>query len=152
MCWQIFFEKNLPTHPCLKHFPHLETEKMPPNQIAMKILFCTLEDVLLTTLEYRFRKKGWQLSVAKTARRALDMAKKELPDVLVIDLELPEYEGLDIVQHFRKQIHPTVPLLTIAPAEEESLLFESLRLGANDFILKPLKPDELMLRIRRWLA
>ena len=118
----------------------------------MKILFCTAEDVLLTTLEYRFRKKGWQLTVAKNARRALDMARKELPALLVVDLELPEYEGLDIVQHFRKQIHPTVPLLTIAPVEEESLLFESLRLGANDFILKPLKPDELMLRIRRWLA
>lgn len=114
----------------------------------MKILLCTTEEVLLTTLEFRFRKQGWELAVAKNARRALEMARKLSPQAIVVDLELPEYEGLDIVQHTRKQISPTVPMLTIAPAEDESLLLESLRLGANDFIFKPIKPDELTLRLK----
>ena len=117
----------------------------------MVILLCTAEELMLTTLEYRFRKHGWRLEVAKDARQAGIFVKKLAPDLVIVDLELPEYEGLDIIQTLHSEHSEDLPLLATAQLEEESLLMEALRLGAHDFIIHPYKPDELVLRIRRLL-
>jgi DNA-binding response OmpR family regulator len=117
----------------------------------MKILFCTTEDFLLTSLEYRFRKFGWELTVVHSAKKALEKAELLQPDLVVVDLQLPDYQGLDIVQNLSKEINPETPILVGAPLNEDSLMMEGLRLGAKDFIIAPFKPDELVLRIRHLL-
>lgn len=117
----------------------------------MKILFCTTEDFLLTSLEYRFRKFGWELTVVHTAKKALEKAGSLQPDLVVVDLQLPDYQGLDIVQNLSKEVNPETPILIGAPLNEDNLMMEGLRLGAKDFIIAPFKPDELVLRIRHLL-
>lgn len=117
----------------------------------MNILLCTSEELMLTTLEFRFRKNGWKLMVAENAKLAIEKTQKYLPDLVVVDLELPQFEGLDIVQFLRKDYGEDLPILTYGTVEKEQLLLESLRLGANDFVIAPIKPDELTIRIRRQL-
>lgn len=117
----------------------------------MTILLCTTGDFLLTSLEYRFRKNGWQLEVAHDVKQAGQKTKELLPGLIVVDLELPEYEGLDIIQTLVKETMSQIPILVGAPLEKGSLLMEGLRLGATDFIITPFKPDELVLRIRHIL-
>lgn len=117
----------------------------------MTILLCTAEDTLLTSLEYRFRKQGWRLLVAHSARQALDLAEKQEPALAVVDLQMPGYEGLDAVQFLKKEREESLPVLVAADLADEKLLLESLRLGGNDFIIAPYKPDELILRIHRLL-
>jgi DNA-binding response OmpR family regulator len=117
----------------------------------MNILLCTTEELMLTTLEFRFRKNGWKLMVATNAKSALEKTRTLLPDLLVVDLDLPDYEALDIVQFIRKENENDLPILTYGTVENEKLLLESLRLGANDFVIAPIKPDELTIRIKRQL-
>lgn len=117
----------------------------------MKILFCTTEDFLLTSLEYRFRKFGWELTVVHSAKKALEKAASLQPDLVIVDLQLTDYQGLDIVQNLSKDINPETPILIGAPLNEDNLMMEGLRLGAKDFIIAPFKPDELVLRIRHLL-
>ena len=117
----------------------------------MVILLCTAEELMLTTLEYRFRKHGWRLEVARAARQAENFVKKLSPDLVVVDLQMPEYEGLDIIQALHSEHNSELPMLAISPLEEEGKLMEALRLGAHDFIIHPYKPDELVIRIRRLL-
>lgn len=117
----------------------------------MNILLFTEEEILLTTLEYRFRKNGWNLQVADSFQKAKEKIKKRPPDLVMVDLQLPEYGGLDIIQFLHKEVDSELPILTISSLEVESLVLESLRLGASDFIVSPYKPDELILRIRRLL-
>ncbi len=117
----------------------------------MTILLCTTENFLLTSLEYRFRKNGWELEVAQNAHKAIEKTKNIKPELVVVDLRLPEYEGLDIVQNLKKEVCPDTPILVGAPLEEDSLMMEGLRLGAKDFIITPYKPDELVMRIRHLL-
>ena len=117
----------------------------------MTILLCTNENFLLTSLEYRFRKNGWNLEVALNAKAALEKAQKVHPELVVVDLGLPEYEGLDIVQNLSKEIDPDTPILVGAPLKEGGLMMEGLRLGAKDFIITPYRPDELVMRIRHLL-
>ncbi len=118
----------------------------------MNILLCTTEEMMLTTFEFRFRKNGWKLMVANSAKSALEKTRTLMPDLVVVDLELPNFEALDIVQFIRNEPNNAdLPILTYGTVENEKLLLESLRLGADDFILAPLKPDELTIRIRRQL-
>lgn len=117
----------------------------------MNILLCTTEELMLTTLEFRFRKNGWKLMVAESAKLALEKTQKYLPDLVIVDLELPNFEALDIVQFLRKSHAEELPILTYGTVENEQLLLESQRLGANDFVIAPIKPDELTIRIRRQL-
>ena len=117
----------------------------------MTILLCINEDFLLTSLEYRFRKNGWNMEVAHDATSAIQKAKDLQPDLILVDLRLPEYEGLDIVQNIAKEACPGVPILVGAPLDEDNLMMEGLRLGAKDFIIAPFKPAEIVLRIRHLL-
>ena len=117
----------------------------------MTILLCTEESFLLTSLEYRFRKNGWNLEVVNDAANAIEKAKELQPELVVIDLQLPDYQGLDIVQNLVKETCPETPVLVGAPLKEDSLMMEGLRLGAKDFIIAPYKPDELVMRIRHLL-
>lgn len=121
--------------------------------LNMNILLCTTEELMLTTFEFRFRKNGWKMTVADSAKTALEKTKSLLPDLLVVDLSLPNFEALDIVQFVKKEPNlRELPILTYGTAENEQLILESLRLGANDFIVAPIKPDELTIRIRRQLV
>jgi DNA-binding response OmpR family regulator len=118
----------------------------------MNILLCTAEELMLTTFEFRFRKHGWKLMVAENAKVALEKTRTLMPDMVVVDLDLPEFEALDIVQFIRKEKTTVdMPILTYGTVENEQIVLESLRLGANDFIISPIKPDELTIRIRRQL-
>ena len=117
----------------------------------MTILFCTPENFLLTSLEYRFRKNGWNLEVVNEAQTAIEKTKELQPELVVVDLQLPDFQGLDIVQNLAKEICPGTPILVGAPLKEDGLMMEGLRLGAKDFIIAPFKPDELVLRIRHLL-
>ncbi|HFA48710.1 MAG TPA: response regulator transcription factor [Bacteroidetes bacterium] len=117
----------------------------------MTILLCTTESFLLTSLEYRFRKHGWKLEVVHTTEEALEATKNLQPDLIVVDLQLPDYQGRDIVQDVAKHVSPDIPILVGAPLKEGDLMMEAIRLGAKDFIVAPYKPDELTMRIRRLL-
>ena len=117
----------------------------------MTILLCTAEELMLTTLEYRFRKNGWKLDVAENTLISLEKVKKRSPDLVIVDLELPEYAGLDIIQRLNKDYGASLPVIAIASLDDDGIVMESLRLGAHDFIITPYKPDELTLRIRRLL-
>lgn len=117
----------------------------------MNILLCTAEELMLTTLEYRFRKNGWKLDVAEDTKKTLEKVRKNAPDLVVVDLELPDYAGLDIIQFLHKDFDNSLPILAAASLDAGAIVMESLRLGAHDFIIAPYKPDELVLRIRRLL-
>lgn len=117
----------------------------------MTILLCAVENILLTSLEYRFRKAGWRLELAHDATEALDKTKTEAPALVVVDLRLPEFQGLDIIQRIRKDVDEKLPILVAAPLKDKNLLMESLRLGGQDFIVAPYKPDELTIRVQRLL-
>lgn len=117
----------------------------------MNILLFTTEELMLTTIEFRFRKHSWKLIVANDTETTLEKTRKFSPDLVAVDLNVPDFLGLDALQFLRKEFGKTLPILVIGSLDSDSILMEALRLGANDFIIAPYKPDELILRIRRLL-
>ncbi|MCX7717244.1 MAG: response regulator transcription factor [Candidatus Sumerlaeaceae bacterium] len=96
---------------------------------------------------------GFEAVIASDGRRALDLLGKALPSLVVLDLMLPDMDGLDVLRRLRsdeRSARLPVVLLTARGSEEDRVT--GLELGADDYVTKPFSPRELMLRVTKLLA
>lgn len=89
---------------------------------------------------------GFAVLEAADGLSALSLARSEQPDMVVLDLGLPEMDGLDVTRRLRA--NSSVPIIMLTARSEESDRIVGLELGADDYIVKPFSPKELVARIR----
>jgi two-component system alkaline phosphatase synthesis response regulator PhoP len=92
---------------------------------------------------------GFQVLTAADGKTALDIARTKRPDLIVLDLMLPELGGLDICRALRRE--SDVPIIMLTARSEETDRLIGLELGADDYITKPFSPRELVARVRATL-
>ncbi|MFK8007879.1 MAG: response regulator transcription factor [Saprospiraceae bacterium] len=114
----------------------------------MKILVCEDEEILLTSLSFRLKKQGFEIILAKDGKEALEKIKTESPDLIVADIVMPQVSGLELITFVRKKMKSQLPIIMISALGNDDTVLEAFRLGATDFISKPFKPSELVLRIK----
>ncbi|MCB0650570.1 MAG: response regulator [Saprospiraceae bacterium] len=115
----------------------------------MKLLICENEDVLLTALQFRLNKRNHTLILAKDGKEAAQYLLNSKPDIVITELNLPKTSGLELLRLAKTQVDPNLPFIIIADIEMADEILEILAEGARDFLLKPFKPDELLLRIEK---
>jgi DNA-binding response OmpR family regulator len=89
---------------------------------------------------------GFVVSIAHDGKTALATARSNKPDMVVLDLGLPQMDGLDFTREFRKSSNAPIMMLTARSDESDKLI--GLELGADDYITKPFSPKELVARVR----
>ncbi len=89
---------------------------------------------------------GFAVHSAADGRSALSLARSEKPDLIVLDLGLPQLDGLDVTRELRKISN--VPIIMLTARSEEADKLVGLELGADDYITKPFSPRELVARVR----
>jgi DNA-binding response OmpR family regulator len=89
---------------------------------------------------------GYGVMVAQDGKTALSHARTDKPDLIVLDLGLPQMDGLDFTREFRKTSNAPIIMLTARSEETDKLI--GLELGADDYITKPFSPKELVARVR----
>lgn len=89
---------------------------------------------------------GFAVHAAGDGKTALSLARTEKPDLIVLDLGLPQLDGLDVTRELRKV--STVPIIMLTARSEESDKLIGLELGADDYLTKPFSPKELVARVR----
>ncbi len=118
-----------------------------------KILVVDDEADALEILGFKLREAGFLPIFAKDGARALAAARSDRPDLIVLDLMLPEIDGLEVCKLVRRDANlAQIPIimLTARAAEMDRVL--GLELGADDYVTKPFSPRELVLRIKKLLA
>ena len=115
----------------------------------MKILICEDEEIMLTALEFRLRRQGFEVILAQDGRQAIEKFQSENPDMIVADIMMPYVNGLELIHHIRNKENSNVPIIVMSAIEQDDVVLEAFQLGAKDFIAKPFKPNELILRIKR---
>ena len=113
------------------------------------ILLIEDDSDLFTLLKYNIEKEGFRLVGSQTGRGAVDLCRREKPDLIVLDIMLPDSDGLEICRVIRSNpdmAHIPVIFLTARASETDRIL--GLELGANDYIVKPFSVRELIARIR----
>ncbi len=115
----------------------------------MKILICEDEEIMLTALEFRLQKQGFDIVRAEDGQIAIDKIRTEDPDLIIADIMMPHVTGLELIKFVREDLQKDTPVIVISALELDEVVLEASKLGANDFIAKPFRPMELILRIRR---
>ncbi|MEI6052715.1 MAG: response regulator [Opitutaceae bacterium] len=118
-----------------------------------KILLVDDEPDALEILGFKLRQAGYTALLAKDGARAIALARDERPALIVLDLMLPEVDGLEVCKILRRDPNTaSIPIimLTARAAEMDRVL--GLELGADDYVTKPFSPRELLLRIKKLLG
>jgi len=112
----------------------------------MKVLLVDDDDTLRQTLGIGLRAAGHEVLVAGDGRTALQSADEDRPDVIVLDLGLPDLSGFDVLRRVRAW--STVPVVVLSARAESAEKVEALDLGADDYVTKPFGMEELLARVR----
>ncbi|NMB54786.1 MAG: response regulator transcription factor [Leptolinea sp.] len=110
------------------------------------ILVVDDEQAVTDLLTYNLRKAGYAVRVASDGREALRLAREIHPDLILLDVMIPEIDGLDVCRELRK--NSQVPVIMITARGEEVDRVVGLELGADDYVCKPFSVRELMARVK----
>jgi len=113
---------------------------------AGKILIVEDEETLLEVLRYNLDKEGYNVVTAADGIQALNLARSESPDLIILDIMLPELDGLEVCRILRKDM--TVPILMLTAKEAEIDKVLGLELGADDYMVKPFSMREFKARVK----
>lgn len=116
------------------------------------ILIVEDEPPLVEMLKYNFESAGFRTSVATDGQEALFQAEELTPDLILLDWMLPEYSGIEICRKLRdRDATKSVPIIMLTARSEEDDRILGLNSGADDYVVKPFSPKELVARVQATL-
>ena len=114
-----------------------------------KILIVDDEEDILTLLEYNLENAGFKVISADDGPEAIELAKKEKPALIILDIMLPSMEGTEVCKAIKRDDATShIPIIMLTAKGEEVDRIVGLELGADDYITKPFSPRELVLRVK----
>ncbi len=114
-----------------------------------KILLVEDDADLFALLKYNLEKEGYRLAGSQTGKGAIDLVRREHPDLVILDIMLPHTDGLEICRGIRADpALAGLPVIFLTAKASETDRIVGLELGANDYIVKPFFVRELMARVR----
>jgi two-component system KDP operon response regulator KdpE len=113
---------------------------------AARILLVDDEVPIQRALAPLLRSRGYEIEVCGTGRDAIDLVRREPPDLIVLDLGLPDIDGTEVCRLVRQEF--TIPIIVLSARGAESDKVSALDLGADDYVTKPFGPEELLARVR----
>ena len=120
-----------------------------PSPSAKKILIVEDEHDILQLVKLYLGKEGFRTVTATTGMEGLRQVKQEKPDLVVLDLMLPEMDGLEVCKRLRSApATAMLPIIMLTAKAEESDTIIGLELGADDYVTKPFSPKTLVARIK----
>jgi DNA-binding response OmpR family regulator len=117
--------------------------------VQKRILVVEDESAIRQTLRYNLTREGYQVSEASTGTAALTAARREHPDLILLDLMLPELNGLEVCRVLRQEMTTPILILTAKGTELDKVV--GLQIGADDYVTKPFSLNELMARVNALL-
>ena len=130
-----------------RHSPRVDADGHPRGSLLVVDDEPTITEVLSRYLE----RAGYETRVAADGPQALELAGERRPDLVILDLMLPGLDGLEVMRRLRAldegSVRPRVPIILLTARGEESDRVVGLRLGADDYVVKPFSPNELVARV-----
>jgi two-component system response regulator VicR len=117
--------------------------------MSAKVLIVDDEPPIIDVLSYNLARANYEVVVARDGEQALTLARREQPDLIVLDLMLPKLDGLEVCRALRRERDVPIIMLTALDAEIDRVV--GLELGADDYVVKPFSVRELMARVKNLL-
>jgi len=120
--------------------------------LQKKILIVDDDPDIQTLVRYNFEKEGFRVFASESGEGVLEKARKERPDLVILDLMLPGRDGLDVCRDLKREKDTrTIPVMMLTAKGEETDIVVGLELGADDYLAKPFSPKVLVARAKALL-
>jgi len=117
----------------------------------MTILVAEDDLIMLKTVELRLKKDGHNVIITQDGREALKKIEEFSPDLIITDIMMPFSSGLEIIEAVKKRNDKKIPVIVLSAMGQENVVLEAFQLGADDYITKPFSPNELSMRVKRYI-
>ena len=121
-----------------------------PDGTPIRILAVDDESSLTELLSMAMRYEGWQVSTAASGNEAVKAAREVRPDAIVLDMMLPDFDGLEVMRRVRSE-DPGVPVIFLTAKDAVSDRINGLTAGGDDYVTKPFSLEEVIARLRALL-
>ena len=118
-----------------------------PSHVRGNVLVVEDEPTIADVVSLYLRRAGYQTRVALDGPRALEAFEEDRPDLVVLDIMLPRIDGLEVMRRVRQRGRERVAIILLTAKGEELDRISGLRLGADDYMVKPFSPGELVARV-----
>ena len=107
--------------------------------------------MILKTLCLYLGRAGFTVVTAPDGKSAMDLFEREQPDMVVTDLMMPFADGMELISFIRNDQYSKVPIIVVSTVGLENSVISALKLGANDYVVKPLRLNEVVARVNRFV-
>ncbi len=118
-----------------------------PDGTPIRVLIVDDEPSLIELLSMAMRYEGWELSTATTGTDAVRAAREARPDAIVLDMMLPDFDGLEVMRRIRTE-QPDVPVIFLTARDGVQDRIAGLTAGGDDYVTKPFSLEEVIARLR----
>ncbi|MGZ6884337.1 MAG: response regulator transcription factor [Nocardioidaceae bacterium] len=118
-----------------------------PDDTPLRVLVVDDEVNIAELISMAVRYEGWEPSVAHTGSKAVAAAKENRPDAVVLDVMLPDFDGMEVLRRMRTH-HPDVPILFLTARDSVEDRVSGLTAGGDDYVTKPFSLEEVIARLR----
>ncbi|WP_411030804.1 response regulator transcription factor [Spongiimicrobium sp. 3-5] len=115
------------------------------------LLLAEDDELLASLLHYRLEKGGYKVSHAHDGKEVKEYLASNVPDIIVSDIMMPYFSGIELIDFVRNELNSQIPIIILSTAGNEENVLSAFKLGANDFVSKPVSPSELIVRVEREL-
>ena len=117
-----------------------------------RILIADDDQMIVRLLEHKLKQSGYEVLSVHDGAIALETAITEKPDLIVLDGMMPGLDGMEVLRRLKEsEDTKSIPVIMLTARAQETDIVDGLSLGADDYLVKPFIPDELMARIKRYI-
>src|SRR4051794_6042521 len=118
----------------------------------MSILIVEDEIEIAELIRFHLEREGFETRIVRSGRLALSAVEAEPPDLILLDLMLPDLDGLEVCRRLKWQLQTRqIPVLIVSAKGDETDIVAGIELGADDYVTKPFSPKVLMARVKNIL-
>ena len=117
-----------------------------------KILLVDDSATTLMMEQLMLRGQAYRIVTARNGREAVAAARNEKPDLILLDVVMPEMNGFEACRRIRQEESAQMPIIMVTPSDEEQHVQSSFRSGCSDYITKPINRTELLTKVRGYLG
>ncbi|GLB51678.1 transcriptional regulator [Neptunitalea chrysea] len=118
----------------------------------MKILAIDDQQLVLLPLEKRLTKLGYEVKTLVSPLNVVETYETFLPDLVIVDIDMPTISGIKIIQYIRQQKGDQIPIMVLSGNTDENIILQTYELGIQDYMKKPLTLDEISARVKNILG
>ena len=118
----------------------------------MKVLAIDDQKLVLIPLEIRLKELGYEVTTTTSALKGIELFDAIQPDLVIVDINMPETSGIEVVKHIRQTKNVATPIMILSGNTDDAIISKAFDLGVNDYMKKPLSLQEVCARTKRLIG